>query len=70
VLNPSTAISNRITGSEAEIERLFGTPDQFMERYRAFQQLYINRLRDPQNLSYNVDPARLATAMRRGIDRL
>jgi len=68
-LAPSTAISNRIRGSAAEIEGLFGTPQQFMHKYENFQKIYISALQDPKNLVYNPDPARLQTALRRRIYR-
>jgi len=68
-LAPSTAVSNRIRGSAAEIERLFGTQQQFMQKYQNFQQIYTTALRDPQNLIYNPDPARLKSALQRRIYR-
>lgn len=68
-LAPSTAISNRIRGSAAEIEGLFGTQQQFMQKYQNFQRIYTTALRDPQNLIYNPDPARLQSALKRRIYR-
>lgn len=68
-LNPPTAISNRVTGTAAEIEGLFGTRHQFLQKYENFQKIYVSALQDPKNLVYNPDPARLQTALRRRIYR-
>ena len=65
-LRGSSTSSRVVSGTAAQIEQIFGTPDQFMQKYQTLQTMYSTFLENPDMLSKSASSKALELAKATG----
>lgn len=65
-LRGSSTSSRVVSGTAAQMEQIFGTPDQFMEKYQMLQTMYSTFLENPDMLSKSASSKALELAKATG----
>jgi len=65
-LRGSSTSSRVVSGTAAQMEQIFGTPDKFMERYQTLQTMYSTILENPDMLSKSASSKALELAKATG----
>ena len=65
-LRGSSTSSRVVSGTAAQMEQVFGTPDKFMEKYQILQTMYSSFLENPEMRSQSISQKALELARATG----